>query len=138
MLKSERTRSLKQLKNQGKVAHSFGKSKVSSLFNRTGDYLRFTDWRFIHPARLNLLSLNAMPYSSSRNYLNKENPKQCRKCSHEEMLAHVINHCPEHMQCITARHNRIVNRIKMLQPKNGQCSEKTNRSVVKASGLISF
>lgn len=109
--KKERTKALKTLKNQGKTTHSFCKAKVSSHFNRTGDYLRFTDWRFIHPARLNLLKLNGTPYANTNPDPRNPNPTKCRKCKHKETLAHVINHCTEHMPKITARHNRIVDRI---------------------------
>lgn len=110
--KSARSRALKNLPNQGKAAHLFSRAKVSSHYNRTGDFLRFTDWRFVHPARLNLLKLNGTPY---RNQAATDNPNtlRCKKCSYElETLSHVLNHCSPNFQKITRRHNKIVDRIK--------------------------
>lgn len=108
MRKSKRTNDLKKLKNEGRSFHAFSRAKVSSHFNRAGDYLRFTDWRFVHPARLNLLKLNGNDYKNKAN----SQAQICRKCGRKrEILCHVLNHCNHHMQSITARHNRIVDRI---------------------------
>lgn len=52
--------SLKSKSNQGKTLPCFQKSKISAHYNRTGHFIKFTDWRFVHKARLYLLPLNAV------------------------------------------------------------------------------
>ena len=81
--------------------------RSSSHFLRTGDFIRFADWRFIHRARLNLLPLNG-----SRHH-DQHGNKSCRRCGYEsETLPHVINHCMRYAEIITRRHNAIVSRVK--------------------------
>lgn len=76
------TTRLSSQKSQGKTLECFADAKASSHFIKTGDYLGFTDWRFVHFARLNLM----------RPYLNAYNPnidddnleaKKCRRCDYE-------------------------------------------------------
>lgn len=62
-------------KQQGKTLECFSATKVSNHFNRTGDFLRFMDWRFIHRARLCLIKLNAYNPKAA------EPEKQCRRCN---------------------------------------------------------
>lgn len=118
--KSHTTR-LSTLKSQGKTLECFASAKASSHFMKTGDYLRFTDWRFIHSARLNLM----------RPYLNAYNPeiddddleaKQCRRCDyHLETLPHVLNSCKRHLrEEITERHDRVVQRLIRAATSNGR------------------
>jgi len=81
------------------------KSKVSSHFIRNGTFTRFVDWRFIHRARLNLLSLNGTPWAEN---------KGCRRCEEGfESLGHVLNVCNFSKANETKRHNDIVRRIKL-------------------------
>lgn len=98
---------LQQRPNQGKAMECVAADRASSHFMRTGKYTRFTDWRFIHKARLNLLPLNAArPWA-------RNNDQRCRVCgSHPETLPHVLCHCMRQSQALTDRHNRIVHRIK--------------------------
>lgn len=53
-LRKLRTENLKSKVRQGRTLSCFAADKASSHFHRTGDYLRFTDWRWIHMARLRL------------------------------------------------------------------------------------
>lgn len=59
-LRSALTYALKCKSNQGKTLHCFTKSKVSAHYNRTGDFIRFCDWRWVHKTRLNLLPVNGI------------------------------------------------------------------------------
>lgn len=104
--------------DQGKTLPCFSKSKVSGHYNRTGDFIRFTDWRFIHKARLNLLKLNGTDpknkFDLQKNRTGKvpDNPMQCRHCSNKfESLPHVLCHCLNNMQKITKRHDLVVERL---------------------------
>lgn len=107
--RSARTYALKCKNNQGKTLHCFAKSKVSDHYNRTGDFIRFCDWRWVHKARLNLLPVNG---------IKKDVPLEKLKCRHcpeqFEGLPHVICHCPNNLQKITNRHNLIVDRLTLL------------------------
>lgn len=106
-LRSARSSALKALPQQGKTFSSFSRSKVSSHYHSNGDYLRFTDWRFVHRARLGLVNLNAY------NRVNPEIPRSCRRCGYAaETLPHVLCHCLPSMGLITKRHNRIVDRLR--------------------------
>lgn len=70
--------------SQGKTLSCFSKDKASAHFNRTGDYIRFTDWRFIHKARLCCVTLNG--YMKDK----KGDERLCRVCKTErETLPHV-------------------------------------------------
>lgn len=96
---------------QGKTFECFSATKASYHFHKTGDFLRFTDWNFIHMARLSLVVLNAY---DRRIKENEKHKRKCRRCEfHYESLPHVLNHCDRHLAHeITDRHNRIVERIK--------------------------
>ncbi|KAM7301587.1 uncharacterized protein ISCGN_017106 [Ixodes scapularis] len=100
-------RALHQQPSQGKAMECVAADRASSHFMRSGRYTRFTDWRFIHRARLNLLPLNgARPWASAVD-------QRCRACGYQqETLPHVVCHCMVQSQALTRRHNNIVNRIK--------------------------
>ncbi|XP_064462371.1 uncharacterized protein LOC135372842 [Ornithodoros turicata] len=106
-LSVERDQRLQSLPNQGKTMTCVAQDRSSSHFFRTGSYTRFTDWRFIHKAKLNLLPVNgARPW-------DHKNDKTCRRCGYQtETLPHVLNHCMTHSRTYTDRHNRIVERVK--------------------------
>lgn len=61
-------------------------SKVLSHFLRSGDFLCFTYWKFIHNARLNLLHLNSSKRWDYR-------IKNCPWCYRDELLPRALNHC---------------------------------------------
>lgn len=104
--RSARSYKLSCKPDQGKTLSCFKKSKVSGHYNRTGDFIRFTDWRFIHKARLNLLSLNAVKPTNALKNMG------CRHCKDPfEGLPHVLCHCPDNMRKITSRHDLIVERL---------------------------
>ncbi|XP_064462369.1 uncharacterized protein LOC135372840 [Ornithodoros turicata] len=106
-LSNRRDESLKSLPNQGKVMERVAADPSSSHFIRGGTYTRFSDWRFIHKARLNLLPLNgARPWQSGGD-------TRCRRCEYaSETLPHVLCHCKRQSAAMTGRHNRAVDRIK--------------------------
>ncbi|XP_064464937.1 uncharacterized protein LOC135376257 [Ornithodoros turicata] len=106
-LSTRRDESLKSLPNQGKVMECVAADPSSSHFIRGGTYTRFSDWRFIHKARLNLLPLNgARPWQSGGD-------TRCRRCGYaRETLPHVVCHCMRQSAAMTGRHNRVVDRIK--------------------------
>ena len=103
---------LKNKKHQGKTAHSYARSKASSHFIHSGDFIRFTDRNFIHRARLGLVDLNGYNRDAA------EHEKLCRRCgSRSETLPHVLNNCHWNLQSITERHNSIVDRVKVASSK---------------------
>lgn len=98
---------LNKLPFQGRIFSAFTADKASSHFNRTGDYIRFTDWRFIHKARLKAVPL--------KGYRRREEgvDRSCSWCEWgRETLPHVLNHCRPNLHKCTHRHNLIVKRIK--------------------------
>lgn len=98
---------LKSFKSQGKTLECYAQSKASSHFIRTGDFLRFTDWKFIHAARLGVVDLNGTIPGKDKH------EKVCRWCPWpNETLPHVIDHCTHALsKTITNRHDRVVQRI---------------------------
>lgn len=51
--RKSRASELRECPSQGKTNKCLSLAKVSNHFIRTGDFLRFTDWKFVHKARLN-------------------------------------------------------------------------------------
>ncbi|KAG8175814.1 hypothetical protein JTE90_013365 [Oedothorax gibbosus] len=83
-------------------------SKWGNQFLRTGENIRFCDWRFIHKARLNLCSLNAQRRSSH----HEEIDKSCRRCGHHtENLHHVVSTCRPLLHLRTKRHDAVLDRL---------------------------
>lgn len=114
-MRNEMVEELRKCLNQGKTNRYTSLDKVSNHFVRTGDYMRFFDWRFIHRARLNLVDLNGC-----KSYNSEINP-QCRwGCEFNETLPHVVNHCEVNAlgTKITDRHDRIVDRLRKASAKN--------------------
>nr|XP_050025000.1 uncharacterized protein LOC126519682 [Dermacentor andersoni] len=106
LLSTERDRALHDKPNQGKAMVCVAADPANSHFMRSGRYTRFTDWRFVHRARLNLLPLNA-----TRLWAPAAD-KRCRRCGYgEETLPHVLCHCMRQSRAME-RHNTIVARIK--------------------------
>ncbi|CAB4028427.1 Hypothetical predicted protein, partial [Paramuricea clavata] len=102
---------LKSLPDQGKVARCLQSTKFPSTnswcYDGTG--IRFCDWRFIHRARTNTLPTNAV-----KSRFANGNTKECRRChsnNDSETLPHIICHCHPNMNTITARHNKILERL---------------------------
>nr|XP_050033033.1 uncharacterized protein LOC126529541 [Dermacentor andersoni] len=107
LLSTERDRALHDERNQGKAMVCVVADPANSHFMRCGRYTRFTDWRFVHRARLNLLPLNA-----TRLWAPAAD-KRCRRCGYgEETLPHVLCHCMRQSRAMTERDNTIVGRIK--------------------------
>lgn len=111
-LRASRSYGLRCKPDQGKTLPCFSKSKVSAHYNRTGDFIRFTDWWFIHKAKLNLLTLNAV------GPVQKKDPNRnlsCRLCNHPfKGLPHVLCNCKKNLVKITNRHNLIVGRLQRV------------------------
>lgn len=83
-----------------------------SHFNRLGDYLRFTHWRFVHSERLNLLKLNGTTQYHNENepVPAESNPaERFRKCGwRRKTVCHEIYYYLYHMLDRTKQHNKIV------------------------------
>ncbi|CAD1476179.1 unnamed protein product, partial [Heterotrigona itama] len=91
--------------DQGKVFDATCRHGASNRFMRTGQYLRFADWRFINRARLDVLLLNG-----ARRW--GDGDKRCRKCGYQaETLPHVLCHCGPHSAARQLRYNAIVERL---------------------------
>lgn len=82
--------------------------QASSHFLYSGEFLTFSDWRFLHRARLGQLLLNGC-----RPWDTTDLSKACRFCSSGqiETIAHVLHHCLPHMATYTYRHNAVLQRI---------------------------
>ena len=107
IFRNEKSEALKKKPHQGKTAHLYSKTKVSSHFSHSGEFIRFTDWNFIHRARLGLVDLNAYKRDAS------DDEKRCRRCRcYPETLPHVLNNCKMNLKQITERRNAFVERIK--------------------------
>lgn len=107
LLSKDRDSTLHGKPNQGKAMVCVAADLANAHFMRSGRYTRFTDWRFIHRARLNLLPLNA-----TRVWAPAAD-KRCRRCGYaEETLPHVLCHCMRQSRVMTERHNAIVDRVK--------------------------
>lgn len=128
MRKKLRDDALRQSPDQGKVIECVAQATASHSFIRSGSFIRFADWRFIHRARLNLVPLNAAIR------WNPTSNKSCRRCGHpEETLPHVLNHCMRYSQAYLKRHNTIVERIKVAAKSRFEVIGEDN--VVDSSGL---
>ncbi|CAL1300443.1 unnamed protein product [Larinioides sclopetarius] len=105
-LRQDRVQSLVLKPDQGRSMECIAVSPHSSHFMTNGRFLRFSEFRFIHKARLNLLPLNGLPWKESA-------VKSCRRCNKAnlETLSHVINHCEPHSRAWKLRHNSIQHRI---------------------------
>ncbi|KAG8175005.1 hypothetical protein JTE90_014340 [Oedothorax gibbosus] len=96
---------LSQKVEQGRSCPLISKHTSSNDFIRTGEGIRFCDWRFIHRARTGILSLNCIRRHRGGN-------TRCRKCGYaNESPAHVINHCHVHSVASNKRHNDIQDRL---------------------------
>ncbi|GBN56500.1 Retrovirus-related Pol polyprotein from type-2 retrotransposable element R2DM [Araneus ventricosus] len=105
-LRQDRSQVLQNKPDQGKAMECVAQSPISSHFIANGLYTRFSEYRFIHRTRLNLLPLNGLPW--------KDGPvKRCRRCNKAnlETLPHVINHCEVHSRAWQLRHDSIQNRV---------------------------
>ncbi|XP_011051613.1 PREDICTED: uncharacterized protein LOC105144426 [Acromyrmex echinatior] len=90
--------------DQSKVFEVSSRSRVSNHFIR-GGFTRFTDWHFIHKARLDVLPLNG-----ARRW--EANDKRCRRCGEvSETLPHVLCHCGIHSAAIQLRHDAVLHRL---------------------------
>lgn len=74
------TDKLRKAKNHCKINECIAAHKAFSHYIRTGDYLRFTEWDFIHATRLGVLKTNATKPGRER-FLAEQ---QCRWCSFRE------------------------------------------------------
>ncbi|KAG8171475.1 hypothetical protein JTE90_003315 [Oedothorax gibbosus] len=108
VIRSERALKLHEYPSQGIAMECVANSKWGNQFIRTGENIRFCDWRFIHKARLNLCSLNAQRRSSHQ----EEIDKSCRRCGHHtENLHHVVSTCRPLLHLRTKRHDAVLDRL---------------------------
>ena len=90
---------------------------------REGNLTRFTDWKFIFKARLNLLPLNG-----AKKY--QDGLKNCRVCGdYDETLPHVLNHCKPKRHLMTERHDRILQRLYLALPDRVKKQTRVNCTI---------
>ncbi|GBN17597.1 Retrovirus-related Pol polyprotein from type-2 retrotransposable element R2DM, partial [Araneus ventricosus] len=105
---------INEYSHQGKVLDCVSMSPASSHFFFTGTYTRFAKWRFVHPTRLGVVTLNGY---KSWNPPEEQKCRRCNKCN-RETLPHVICHCYYTSRAWIPRHNSVVTRIKKaVSPK---------------------
>ncbi|XP_023238774.1 uncharacterized protein LOC111637503 [Centruroides sculpturatus] len=112
LLKHHHLQRLTAKPDQGKAFKITASNEVSNHFLSNGQYTRFSDWRFIHRARLSVVALRG-----HKCFGNKA--KTCRRCGFIcETLSHVLSHCPPNFRLITQRHNAVLNRlVNAFQPR---------------------
>ncbi|XP_067141006.1 uncharacterized protein [Centruroides vittatus] len=112
LLKKYHLRNLISKPNQGKAYGLTATSEVSNHFINNSHYTHFSDWYFIHRARLSIVALRG-----HKCFGNKT--KRCRRCGFvRETLSHVLCHCSPNFRLITRRHNAILFcLIAAFQPK---------------------
>ncbi|XP_075723798.1 uncharacterized protein LOC142765879 [Rhipicephalus microplus] len=107
ILNQDRDHSLQEKTSQDKAMACVAADTTSFHFMRSGRYTRFKEWRFIHRARLNLLSLNG-----TRTWVPAAD-KRCRRCGYgEETLPHVLCHCMRQSRVMTEHLNAIIAHLK--------------------------
>eukprot|EP00731_Ephydatia_muelleri_P013824 Em0007g1134a len=105
-------------KDQGRAAECLAAHPSGNHWIRGGKYTSFSEYRFAHKARVNLLPTRTVRKRSGEMIADVS----CPKCHEEqETLAHVLNHCPPHVGLIRARHNKILHRLaKAVPPAKGR------------------
>ena len=100
--------------DQGKVFQPSSQCPASNHFVRSGQFIRLCDWKFIHRARLDCLSLNGtFRFDYSSRY------ERCRRCGYDkETLPHVLNHCKIHCVSRARRHNAVLQQIVKVIPES--------------------
>ncbi len=108
---------------QGRAAHALARAgNCSGPFLRTGHHLRYTDYYWVHKARLNL----TRGLRAGRAFVSNIEEKGCRfgctksnsEVVYPETQAHVVNHCKRSLPAINARHNHIVRLLKSAARAN--------------------
>ncbi|GFQ93555.1 retrovirus-related Pol polyprotein from type-1 retrotransposable element R2 [Trichonephila clavata] len=119
--REEHIEKLLSLRSQGKAIECVAAHPASNHFLGSGKFTRFADWRFIHPARLNLLPVNGAKQWTDSSL------KRCRRCgAPSETLPHVLNHCRISSAAWTKRHNAILERIKKAVAFRGRILSEQN------------
>ena len=109
MIQERATNRLAHLPDQGKVARALLADSLASASSwmYSGLNIRFSDWRFIHSARLNVV-----PIKQNISRWDDDVNAMCRVCNTDsENLPHILCHCPTNMVKICARHDLIVSRL---------------------------
>ncbi|GBM65969.1 hypothetical protein AVEN_152182-2 [Araneus ventricosus] len=129
-LRQDRSLSLTSKRDQGKAMECVAQSPTSSHFNANGLYTRFSEYRFIHRARLNLLPLNGLPWKEGTN-------KGCRRCNKADLetLPHVLNHCEAQSRAWQLRHDGVQNRILAAAENSSAEIISVNKKVAKSVNL---
>ncbi|XP_023229281.1 uncharacterized protein LOC111629614 [Centruroides sculpturatus] len=112
LLKHHHLQRLLAKPDQGKAYKVMASNEASNHFLNNGRYTRFSDWRFIHRARLSVVALRGY-----KRFGNES--KTCQRCGFaRETLFHILCHCPPNFRLITQRHNAILNRlVAAFQPR---------------------
>ncbi|CAI5446785.1 unnamed protein product [Caenorhabditis angaria] len=92
---------------KSKVVQVIQQDRQSNSFVRTGGKVSISAHKFVHRARLNLLTCNYNTYDS-------KHPKGCRRCPAEkETQAHILQSCDSSLgRGITERHNCVLYHVK--------------------------
>ena len=81
---------------------------------RSGKYIRFADWRFVHRARLDVLRLNGARRWGAGD-------RRCRRCGYaSETLPHLLCHCGPLSAARQLRHNAIAERLAAVSRLHGE------------------
>ncbi|KAH1182028.1 hypothetical protein KIL84_009782 [Mauremys mutica] len=119
----------KKKPDQGKAFEVTSKWDSSNHFLPSGSFISFTDWRFIHRARLNCVPLNGA--------IRHGNPdKRCRKCGYTmETLPHILCSCRPHGRAWQLRHNAVQDHlVKAIAPHLGEIA--VNRAIPGTDSLL--
>uniref|UniRef100_A0A914EMM8 Reverse transcriptase n=1 Tax=Acrobeloides nanus TaxID=290746 RepID=A0A914EMM8_9BILA len=124
-------------KSAGNSTKAIQLDAASSNFNKTGQGISISGWRFVHRARLNLHVLNAHPRHSKEGMEPRsEDEKRCRRCNHKtENLNHILCHCFQaHGPDITRRHNAVVDRLVEMIPNKKNKNMEIRLNMTTGSG----
>ena len=91
--------------DQGRAVSCTSQHPASNHWLTTGKYTSFGEYRFALKARLNLLPTKTVRKRAGENIPDLSCPR-CR--TEQETLAHVLNHCPNHVGLLRHRHNNIL------------------------------
>ncbi|CAD1480680.1 unnamed protein product [Heterotrigona itama] len=98
---------------QGKIFGATSRHGTSNHFIRTGQY-RFTDWRFVHRARLDVLPINGVPRWG-------EGDRRCLRCGYQlEMLPHMLCLCGPQAAFWQLRHNAFFEKLEAASRLPGE------------------
>ena len=94
--------------DQGRGFQVVRRERVSDHLLRTGKFIRFGDWRFVHHDRLGILPLLSMPPGDGRPMATKD---AVDADIASKRTAHVLSHCEPFHAARQRRHNNVQDRL---------------------------